>query len=98
MGQLKPIDAARELDRKAKLEGWPFRCDATLEFERSELNEMRDLWRSLAAGKPAPSRADNVLESRLIPIDPSRSGGSAGRFITASPFGPVHTRQRRYGT
>jgi hypothetical protein len=58
MGQLKPINAAWELDRKAKLEGWPFHCDATLEFERRELNEVRDLWRSLAAGKPAPARAD----------------------------------------
>ena len=58
MGQLKPIDAAWELDRKAKLEGWPFRCDATLDFERAELNEVRDLWRSLAMGKAAPSRAD----------------------------------------
>jgi hypothetical protein len=58
MGQLKPIDAAWELDRKAKLEGWPFHCDATLEFERAELNAVRDLWRSLAVGKPAPSRAD----------------------------------------
>ena len=58
MGQLKPIDAAWELDRKARLEGWPLRCDSTLEFERPELNELRDLWRSLAAGKVAPSRAD----------------------------------------
>jgi len=58
MGQLKPIDAAWELERKAKLEGWPFRCDATLEFERPELNEVRDLWRSLAAGKLAPARTD----------------------------------------
>ncbi len=58
MGQLKPIDAARDLDRKAKLEGWPFHCDAALEFERAELNAVRDLWRSFAVGKPAPSRAD----------------------------------------
>jgi len=58
MGQLKPIDAAWELDRKAKLEGWPFRCDSVLEFQRTELNELRDLWRSLATGKTAPSRAD----------------------------------------
>jgi hypothetical protein len=58
MGQLKPIDAAWELDRKARLEGWPFRCDATLEFERAELNQLRDLWRSLAAGRAAPSRTD----------------------------------------
>jgi len=58
MGQLKPIDAAWELDRKAKQEGWPFRCDSLLEFQRAELNEMRDLYRSLAAGKAAPSRAD----------------------------------------
>jgi len=58
MSQLRPIDAAWELDRKAKLEGWPFRCDATLEFERPALNELRDLWRSLAAGKTAPSRTD----------------------------------------
>jgi hypothetical protein len=58
MGQLKPVDTARELDRKARLEGWPLRCDGTLEFERTELKELRDLWRSLAAGKIAPSRTD----------------------------------------
>ena len=58
MSQLKPIDKAWELDRKARLEGWPFQCDATLEFERVELNELRDLWRSLAVGRTAPSRAD----------------------------------------
>ncbi len=58
MGRLEPIDAAWELERRAKLEGWPFRCDAALEFERAELNEVRDLWRTLAAGKQAPSRAD----------------------------------------
>jgi len=58
MGQLKPINAAWELDRKAKREGWPFHCDAALEFERAELNALRDLWRSLAAEKAVPSRAD----------------------------------------
>jgi hypothetical protein len=58
MGQLKPIDAAWELDRKAKLEGWPFHCDAKLEFERPELNALRDLWHSFAVGKPVPARAD----------------------------------------
>ena len=58
MGQLKPIDAAWELDRKAQLEGWPFHCDAILDFERPELNALRDLWRSRSQGKLAPSRAD----------------------------------------
>ncbi|HTW34811.1 MAG TPA: PAS domain-containing protein [Rhizomicrobium sp.] len=58
MGQLQPINRAWELDRKARLEGWPFRCDAMLEFERAELNELRELWRALAAGKTAPSRTD----------------------------------------
>src|SRR5579863_7391155 len=58
MGQPAPIDPAWALDRKALTEGWPFRCDSALNFSRHELNEMRDLWFSLAANKHAPARAD----------------------------------------
>ena len=58
MGQLASIDPAWALDRKALTEGWPFRCDSTLNFERPELNELRDLWCGLAAGRTAPTRAD----------------------------------------
>jgi hypothetical protein len=83
MGQLQPIDAAWALDRKARLEGWPFRCDSTLEFERPELNTLRDLWRALAEGKPAPSRADfdartlkpylrNIMIIERVSIGPGR--------------------------
>lgn len=58
MGLPEPINAAWELDRRARAEGWPFRCDATLDFGRRELNALRDLWRARAQGKRAPSRAD----------------------------------------
>jgi hypothetical protein len=58
MGQIAPIDPAWALDRKALSEGWPFRADSALDFERPELNEMRDIWWSLAAGRGVPSRTD----------------------------------------
>jgi hypothetical protein len=58
MGRHETIDPAAALNRRAQAEGWPFRCDTQLEFERPELNALRDLWRSLAAGNVAPSRAD----------------------------------------
>jgi hypothetical protein len=58
MGLLEANNAAWALDRKARAEGWPFRCDATLDFGRRELNALRDLWRARATGKAAPSRAD----------------------------------------
>lgn len=58
MGLLEANNAAWELERKARAEGWPFRCDATLDFGRRELNALRDLWQARAEGKAAPSRAD----------------------------------------
>jgi len=58
MGRLEPIDPAWALNRRAQAEGWPFRCDSALEFERPELNALCGIWRSIAAGKGVPSRAD----------------------------------------
>ncbi len=58
MGQVAAIDPAWALDRKALSEGWAFRADSTLNFIRPELNEMRDLWRALAASRGVPRRAD----------------------------------------
>ena len=58
MGQPEQQDAAWAIDRKARAEGWPLRFDTTLDFERRELNALRDLWRARAEGKGAPSRAD----------------------------------------
>jgi hypothetical protein len=58
MGLPEANNAAWDLDRKARAEGWPFRCDATLDFGRRELNALRDLWKARAVGKIAPSRAD----------------------------------------
>ncbi len=51
-------DPAVTLNRIAQAERWPFHCDSALNFERDELNTVRDIWRSLAAGKTAPFRAD----------------------------------------
>jgi len=49
-----PADALNEL---ASAEGWPFRCDTALEFDRPELNMMRDMWLRSAILR-IPSRAD----------------------------------------
>lgn len=80
MGHMEPIDPAWTLNRKAQSEGWPYHCDTALEFDRGELNEMRDVWRGLAAGKRAPSRTDfdartlkpflrNISILERVPVD-----------------------------
>jgi len=58
MGRMEPIDPAWSLDRRAQIEGWPFRCGGAGAFERPELNELRDIWRLRAMGKPVPTRPD----------------------------------------
>lgn len=58
MRQMEMIDPAYALDRRAEAEGWPFHCDSRLEFDRPELNGLRDIWYGLAACKGVPSRAD----------------------------------------
>src|SRR5215469_14418701 len=63
MGQIEPIDPARALDRKAQIEGWPFRCAAAANFERPELNAINELWCALAING-IPARAD--FEARKL--------------------------------
>lgn len=64
MGQSQSIDPALALNQRAHAEGWPFHCDTVLAFDRPELNALRDVWRSLAAGKSAPSRTD--FDARML--------------------------------
>lgn len=82
MGHMEPIDLAWSLDRRAQLEKWPFRCDDGRAFERHELNELRDIWCSLANGRAAPSRGDfdartlkpflrNITILERVRIDPT---------------------------
>lgn len=58
MRRLEMIDPAYALDRRAVAEGWPFHCDSKLEFERPELNRLRDIWHAVADTAGVPARTD----------------------------------------
>ena len=49
-------DPASAINAKAKAEGWPFRCDPELEFNRDDLNLLRDTWLSEATPSPMSER------------------------------------------
>jgi hypothetical protein len=50
-----PVEAANAY---AAEQGWPFRGSSVLEFEREELNQLRDIWFEKAAGRRLPYRSD----------------------------------------
>lgn len=50
-----PIDA---LNAYAAAQHWPFRGTTELDFERPELNQLRDVWLAKAAGGHLPYRRD----------------------------------------
>ena len=52
------------LNAHAELLGWPFRCDLSLTFAKSELNALCELWRDKANGHGLPSRA--ALDMRAL--------------------------------
>jgi hypothetical protein len=77
------IDPALALNRHAQVKNWPLRCDSALSFERPELNAVRDIWRSLAAGKNVPPRTDfdartlkpylrNISIIERVPVDAAK--------------------------
>jgi hypothetical protein len=56
MGALEPSPAAHNVF--AEKAGWGTRCYTALEFERPELNALRDVWFEIASRKSTPTRAD----------------------------------------
>ena len=82
MGIVTLDDPASVVNAKARAEGWPFRCDSELVFDKAELNVLRDVWRAMAvkAGIPRHSDAralDSVLRrltilERLVDADGNR--------------------------
>lgn len=50
-----PVDA---VNAYAAAQGWPFRGSSSLEFDRPELNILREVWFEKAAGRPLPYRSD----------------------------------------
>ncbi len=50
-------DPADAVNAAAERAGWPLRCTSLLEFERPELNLLRDIWRAKAEGDAVPFRA-----------------------------------------
>jgi len=44
MGIVTATDPAAIINAKAIAEGWPFRCDPNLQFARTDLNLLRDVW------------------------------------------------------
>jgi len=51
-------DPAGVVNAYATEQGWPLRGSAVLEFDRPELNQLRDIWLEKAAGTPIPYRSD----------------------------------------
>lgn len=48
MGIATLNDPAAVVNAKARAEGWKFRCDTDLVFDKAELNTLRDVWRAQA--------------------------------------------------
>lgn len=51
-------DPTGAVNAYAAAQGWPFRSTTVLEFDRPELNRLRDIWFDKAAGNPIPYRHD----------------------------------------
>jgi hypothetical protein len=56
--------AAEWFNARAREEGWATACDASLSFDRPELNRMRALWDEIAPAPRLPSRAQ--FTARLL--------------------------------
>jgi hypothetical protein len=61
---MSDLTAFEEYNRRAELDGWPSRVDATLAFEAEELREAHAVWKAASAGRPFPTRAD--MQPRLM--------------------------------
>ncbi|HEY4078843.1 MAG TPA: PAS domain-containing protein [Rhizomicrobium sp.] len=67
------VAAARALNQKAARQNWYHFCDPTLAFSDSSYEQLLDLWRTKAGGRPMPSRSDmtprdikNILRDILV--------------------------------
>lgn len=56
-------DVADTLNARAARLGWPIRASSALQFDRPELNHLRDVWFEKAAGRPMPFRSDFDLRA-----------------------------------
>ncbi len=66
MGIATRNDPASVVNAKARAEGWPFRCDSELVFDKAELNVLRDVWRAMAVKAGIPRHSDaRALDSVL---------------------------------
>jgi hypothetical protein len=61
---MSDLTAFEAYNRRAELDGWPSRVDATLAFEAEELRAAHVVWKCAAAGRPLPLRAD--MRPRLM--------------------------------
>ena len=75
-------NAADALNAQAARLGWPVRASSALQFDRAELNHLRDVWFEKAAGRPMPYRSDfdlRALKSNLTNIVILQREPDAGR-------------------
>ena len=73
MGIATHKDPAAVVNARARAEGWKFRCDTDLVFDKPELNMLRDVWRAQAfkagvptRGAPGAKGLDGVLRRLTI--------------------------------
>jgi hypothetical protein len=64
MDKLHCIDPVLALNRRAREESWPVRCEEGLEFDHSELNALRDIWLARAERRAVPARSD--FDARML--------------------------------
>ena len=64
MGARNRIDPAWAVNWRAQDERWSLRCDSMLNFDRPELNTIRDIWRARASEQSVPARGD--LDARTL--------------------------------
>ena len=64
MNEPSPADALPEVQLPGLVEDEAFRFDSSLEFERAELNHLRDVWKEKSRAKGFATRAD--FDARTI--------------------------------
>ena len=77
-------DAADRLNAQAARLGWPLRASSSLQFDRPELNRLRDVWYEKAAGRPLPYRRDfdlRALKPNLTNLVILHREEDSGRYL-----------------
>ena len=82
MNNPNATDVAERFNMLAQNENWRTRIDASMSFAAPALNEMREIWKSVATQPGLPSRAlftARVLKSHLRNLSVMAIEGDAGR-------------------